>query len=360
MELLDVARGIRNWAVANRMMDGLPSSPVIDDNLIRSVFGNVGVPNALNILQGRGVTHIGVDRSNNSIVVFTEKRLRANERNLLSSAALNLSPDKSYSMAFVQCSQTHTGGTPPPPSVPPYYEHNGKYSCGSSVFIGSEKGAGTLGCLVRKDSIIYGLSNNHVVGGSNYAPVGLPIVIPGLADVTAGGRDPETVGHMFNAYPFVDGIPDIVNCDDNLDAAIFIVQDANRLTSMQRNCHDTPDSVLPISDGMEVEKVGRSTGLTRGKVLAEIVDFAPIQYDIPHFGGRKHVWFKSMFAIKSDAGSFSKAGDSGSLITHVDSQGVRHAVGILVGGNNEGISLVLSIDRILTHFGVTLVSGLNV
>jgi hypothetical protein len=360
MDLLEVARGIRNWAVANRMMEGLPSSPPIDDNLIRGVFGSVGVPKALSILQGRGVTHVGVDRTKNSVVVFTEKRLRANERNILSSAALSVSAGEEYSMSFIQCSQTHAGAAPPPPSVPPYYEHNGKYSCGSSVFIGSEKGAGTLGCLVQKNGIVYGLSNNHVVGGCNYAPVGLPIVIPGLADVTAGGRDPETVGHMFSAYPFVDGIPDIVNCDGNLDAAIFIVQDSSRLTSMQRNHHDTPNSVLPISDGMEVEKVGRSTGLTRGKVIAEIIDFANIRYDMPHFGGRKLVWFKGIFAVKSDLGFFSKAGDSGSLITHVDGHGVRHAVGIVVGGSDDGICLVLSIDRILTHFGVTLVTGLNV
>lgn len=39
MNLEDVARGVRNWAISNRMMGGMPSSPNFDLGLIREVFG---------------------------------------------------------------------------------------------------------------------------------------------------------------------------------------------------------------------------------------------------------------------------------------------------------------------------------
>ncbi len=240
-------------------------------------------------------------------------------------------------------------------------ERGGKYTCGGSIYIGSEKGAGTLGCLVQKNGEIYGLSNNHIVGACNYAPIGLPIVIPGGIDVTAGGKDPETIGHLHCAYPLIDGIPDVVNCDHNIDAALFRVNNPDRLSSLQRNHFDTPTSILPLATGMEVEKVGRTTGLTRGTVVAENVGYTPVDCPIPIFGGRKLVYFKNMFFVQpTTLPAFSHCGDSGSLIVYTDSEGIRHAVGIVVGGTPQGMCLALSIDRVVNHFGVTLLGNHNV
>jgi hypothetical protein len=42
---------------------------------------------------------------------------------------------------------------------------------------------------------------------------------------------------------------------------------------MQRSDFDTPVEVLPIEIDMEVTKIGRTTGKTSGKVVAELFDY---------------------------------------------------------------------------------------
>lgn len=230
--------------------------------------------------------------------------------------------------------------------------------------MGSEKSAGTLGCLVKdKKGTIYGLSNNHVLAASNYAMPGLPIVAPGIADVAAGERKPATIGLLDRVQPFVDGIPEIVDTSANLDAAIFKVDDPALLTSMQRNHYDTPSDVCPLKVGMAVEKVGRTTGRIAGNVVAELFDPEPVLYDMPMMSGlagRKHVFLDGMFAVKPSAAPlFSDGGDSGSLVTHKDQDDKRWAVGMIVGGG-RGLTLILPIDRVLEYFGVSIVSGHNI
>ena len=187
-----------------------------------------------------------------------------------------------------------------------------------------------------QDGTLFGLSNNHITGGCNYAVPGLPIIAPGILDVAAGGQDPETIGHHYSAYPFVDGIPEIVSADDNLDAAIFKISNLDRVSSMQRQHWDTPTECIPMEVGMRVAKVGRTTSVTYGEVTSELFDCEQVEYDMDLCGGRKYVYFKSLFVINATTGLFSQGGDSGSLITNVDGNGVRRAVGIIVGGDGTG------------------------
>jgi hypothetical protein len=210
-----------------------------------------------------------------------------------------------------------------------------------------------------KGGMLYGLSNNHVTGGSNYAVPGLPILAPGGLDVAAGLRDPETVGHHMAAYPFIDGRPDNVDASKNLDAAIFLLSAPDKISSSQRDFYDTPTSVNPLAVGMKVEKIGRTTGRTKGEVIGELFDFEPVLYILDIINGRKVVFFQSLFAIRGEFAPFSLPGDSGSLITFVDDKDQRHSVGIVVAGNSDGLTLALSLDRVLNHFGVSLVNGHN-
>ena len=330
-------------------------------DLIRGVFGRVGVPNAVGILQKKQISYVGVNPVSNEVIIFTEKRLAVKDVDLLSGSRLGQGHD-SVNIRFEHGGSAQAGGPPAiPAGVPPYHKHGRYYACGSSVYIGSHSGAGTLGCLVRDDGgNIFGLSNNHVTGGSNYSVPGIPIVAPGMIDVSAGGEDPKTIGHHERAYPFVDGLPTIVDARGNLDAAIFRVTDVDFLSSMQRDRYDTPADCLPLEVGMKVEKSGRTTGFTKGEVVAIFPDFENVGYDIDVIKGRKIVWFDSIYVVKGNTKDFSAAGDSGSLVVHVDDDGNIFGVGLVFAGNSEGLTFVLSLDRILNYFGVTLVTGHNV
>jgi hypothetical protein len=189
---------------------------------------------------------------------------------------------------------------------------------------------------------------------------GLPIIAPGILDVAAGGQDPETIGHHSKAYPFVDGIPDIVDAARNLDAAIFKIADPDRVSSMQRQAYDTPAECIPMQVGMRVSKAGRTTGVTHGEVVAEFPDCEQVEYNIDICNGKKFVYYQPLFAISATPGNFSECGDSGSLVINLDGNGVRRAVGIIVGGDGLGLSVALSLHRVLDHFDVSLVSAHNV
>jgi hypothetical protein len=364
MALRDVALAIKQWALSNQMMGETlvtPVTPAVDAGLIRNVFGRTGVPLVTQILQNRRITYIGINEVANSIVIFTSKKLVAREQKLLANIG-GQAGGVQFHLEFVHSGFAHAGGLPPPPpGIRPYTEHNGRYTCGSSIFIAADRGAGTLGCLTRDAAgELYGLSNNHVTAACNYAPPGFPIVAPGMLDVSAGGRDPATIGHHYRAVPFIDGIPEIVGATDNLDAALFKIADGDAVSSMQRDAYDTPANTMPLAVTMEVQKVGRTSGRTSGVVIAEMIPLHPIRYDVDMIKVGKLIWFQGLFGIQSTNGLFSHQGDSGSLIVHVDQNQDRHAVGIVVGSTPEGLTLALSIERILTYFDVSLVSGHNV
>jgi hypothetical protein len=89
-------------------------------------------------------------------------------------------------------------------------------------------------------------------------------------------------------------------------------------------------------------------------------------YAAPLYSFSSIVSFEPVFAITGQTDLFSDSGDSGSLITSIDQAGQRIAVGIVVGGMNDGsapgkkVTIALPIRPILTGLGVTLVSGHNI
>jgi hypothetical protein len=360
--LRELAISIKKWAQSEQMMGrNYPSHPQFDAGLIRTVFGQAGLPAVTRILQDRMIAGIGINELTDEIVIFTRKRLRNPDIRALSQAAVTIGGTR-ISLVFRNGGMPFAGANPPPPTgVPAAWLHNDRYACGSSIYIGSEKGAGTLGCLVRSpDGTLYGLSNNHITGGCNYAVPGLPIVSPGSLDVAAGAQDPETIGHHSRAYPFVDGLPEIVDAIHNLDAAIFKITNPDRVSSMQRDAYDTPDVCVPLEVGMRVQKVGRTTGSRHGEVVAEYPDCEPIEYELHIIGGKKQVYFQGMFIITASPSDFAQPGDSGALIVEVQQNGPRRAVGIVVGTDGTGLCYALSLHRVLEHFDVALVSNHNV
>lgn len=242
-----------------------------------------------------------------------------------------------------------------------------RYTCGSSISVGNFADAGTLGALVRgTDGTLYGLSNNHVSGSCNQAHVGLQIVAPGVYDVAAGGLDPFTLGYHQATMPMTPGSTTIVDPSQNHDAAIFRIRNPNDVTSYQGDFYDSPNIAIPMSTGMIVEKVGRTTGHTRGIVQAQIVGPLYIPYSAPNYGFSGRVYYRPAFYIAGEHDLFSDNGDSGSLIVTTLPDGTRAAVGIVIGGGPSNtspggkISVALPIDTALTRLNVSLVSGHNV
>jgi len=208
---------------------------------------------------------------------------------------------------------------------------------------------------------VYALSNNHVFAGNNYCDIGIQIIAPGQFDIRANALDPFTLGHLHKAIPLIDGNPKIVDASTNVDAAIIKISAPNRISSMQKHYYDTPATVMPISPNMVVEKVGRTTGRTTGVVTSYHTTPQFIRCNISRHNTFKIVHFQDFWGVRSQSGVFSSGGDSGSLVTTVDPQGVRSGVGLVFAGiENINLSLIIPLDKVLGHFGLTLLANHNI
>jgi hypothetical protein len=320
---------------------------------------------ALALLRQKQIRFVGINYASQAITVFLKKVAPA------ARAALSLPQTcDGFPLIFRQgnpdtVSPSHIAQAASPSAVHQVAGTN-YYTCGSSISVGNDRVAGTLGCLVRDQAgVIYGLSNNHVSGCCNYAPARLPIVAPGVLDVTPTNVPPFTIGYHARQLPMVMGDPTVVNTADNRDAAIFELNQPGWVSSMQQTDYDTPAGSLPLATGMEVEKVGRSSGYTRGTVVACVVGPINVSYSAPQYQFNGVVYFDKMFVVYGAADRFSEPGDSGSLVVHKDQNNIRHAVGIVIAGGDDSaapggkVSFIMPIEPILNEFQVTLVSGHN-
>ena len=78
------------------------------------------------------------------------------------------------------------------------------------------------------------------------------------------------------------------------------------------------------SIGEEVFKVGRTTGLTRGRVVSISDVVGPV-----HYAELGPCWFQGSFTIESDEGTFSAGGDSGAVVVRPTGE----VVGMIYAGN---------------------------
>lgn len=251
-----------------------------------------------------------------------------------------------------------TGGLPPAGvGAPSHYLQNGRIACGSSVGMGGGLGAGTLGALVRVGGDLFGLSNNHVIGRCNYAEGGHPILAPGNIDINPNFLvHPFTIGVFENSAPLLNGSPATVNVKSNLDASLMRIVDESKVSAMQGSYYATPSKVSSLSDGMIVQKVGRTTGHTQGIVTGKIAGYQSIPYIVPELQQQFNVFFTEAWIVEGVGGPFSDSGDSGSLVVSTDQDGIPVSVGLVFAGNGT-ISLIVPLDLILNHFGATIESS---
>jgi hypothetical protein len=208
--------------------------------------------------------------------------------------------------------------------------------------------AGTLGAFVTTaDGGLAILSNNHVLADENRADIGDPVIQP--ADLDGGTAADDTVAQLAEYVPIA---PAAVN---RVDAAIAMLIDDVEADPVGL-LGVLGAGVLAPEDADRVEKLGRTTGRTAGRVSAFNVRSVIVEYDIS-----PTVRFDGQIEIVTDDGSeFSRGGDSGSLIV---SDGDRVPVGLLFAGGDQGgpdggpVTYANPIDEVLAALNVELYRG---
>jgi hypothetical protein len=213
-----------------------------------------------------------------------------------------------------------------------------------------EVSAGTLGGFVRVPGHpgLHLLSNNHVLACSDAAAVGDPVVQPGTAD---GGVEGDRVATLsafqrFNAHGA-----------SLVDAAVAALDDG-----VEGDPGDYPEGPLAAGVALPtdidpdelVEKVGRTTGHTAGRITAVEVDGVGVQYD-----SGVHT-FDDQIEIEGLTGPFSDGGDSGSVIWQSRD---RVPIGLLFAGSSTGgsagggVTFANPLATVMSTLGVEWVSS---
>lgn len=226
--------------------------------------------------------------------------------------------------------------------------------------------AGTLGCLVRKDGRLVILSNNHVLADSNAAELGDPILQPGPLD---GGRFPEDrIASLEDFVPILflgasaggrltrRGTQLLNRFLGSLgsDLRLRLVRETPSTNlvdaAIARPLHedDVSDEILEIGAfvdiasaelGMAIQKSGRTTELTRGRI--EQVD---VTVDVQYGAGRT-----ARFTDQLMAGAMSQGGDSGSGVLDAHAR----LVGLLFAGS-DNTTVINRIENVFTGLGLEI------
>jgi hypothetical protein len=205
--------------------------------------------------------------------------------------------------------------------------------------------AGTIGCRVTDGTNFYLLSNNHVLANSNLATKGDPILQPGPID--GGTLANDVIGTLYDYEP-------ISFTDVNfMDAAIALVTSNELTASTPVGGYLTPGKTTKTATpGIKVQKYGRTTGHTFGTV-----DVINVTIDVCYesrgpFRCVKLARFTNQITITP--GTFSKGGDSGSLIVTDDDH--KNPVALLFAGSTTH-TIGCPIDVVLQRFNVTVDDG---
>jgi len=208
--------------------------------------------------------------------------------------------------------------------------------------------AGSLGGFVRTPAGTAILSNNHVVAASDTALLGDPVLQPGPVDAGLMADRVATVS------AFVRFRDDAANA---VDAAVAVLDDG-----VDADPGDLPGGPLTgaVPDALDVdpdeavEKVGRTTGHTTGRISAVEVDGVAVQYD------RALHRFDDQIEIEGDVGPFSAGGDSGSVIWRSRD---RAPVALLFAGSTQGgrtgagVTFANPLATVLRELGAEWLSG---
>jgi hypothetical protein len=210
--------------------------------------------------------------------------------------------------------------------------------------------AGTLGGFVRRpgsDGLLV-LSNNHVLAASDAAQEGDAALQPGGAD---GGNAADRVGAL---AAFVRLSPEPGNLVDAAVAALDAGVGADAAAYPGGTLAGLVAAVDDVDPEELVEKVGRTTGHTRGRITAVEVDGVGVQYD------EGVVTFDDQVEVEGLTGEFSAGGDSGSVIWRSRD---RAPLGLLFAGSTTGgsagggVTFANPLATVLRELGVDWFAG---
>jgi len=225
---------------------------------------------------------------------------------------------------------------------------------------------GTFGLLVQREGQTHILSNNHVLANTNDCEIGDAILQPGPAD---GGTGNDRIAALADYEPlrFGDEEPTCSIADTIARILNWMAKTAgssHRLKATQATpalnlmdaalaLPDQPDLVLPgvvgiglptgaanPTLGQQVQKMGRTTGLTQGNIT-QINVTVDVSYGVQ----------SARFTDQIFATPMSSPGDSGSAILGMD----RKVVGLLFAGSDR-ITILTPIQRVLDRFEVDVVT----
>jgi hypothetical protein len=159
------------------------------------------------------------------------------------------------------------------------------------------------------------LSNNHVIAANNSAAVGDEIIQPGKHDSGVVGKDTIALLHRW--------VPLLISDFNYVDGAIAEVKGGINWSSyvaLYISHIGIPGPVIEPRIGMRVEKTGRATGYTEGKITSARFS-TKIKYPMGTLNFKNQIRTTSM----------SKGGDSGSCLIE---QGTNKTVGLLFAGSD--------------------------
>lgn len=201
---------------------------------------------------------------------------------------------------------------------------------------------GTLGCLVKRGTQLFALSNNHVLADTNTLPIGTQIV-------QSFGTNPADVFARLSAFePIRFPQPGGVTPRNRIDAALAaITSTALVRTGTIFGINNYTPQLLAARPAMTVTKSGRTTGVTRGRITAIRVNGVTVNYGTlqnPIIG----TFDNCVQVIGAPGQSFSRPGDSGSAI--LDS-GSGRPVALLFAGDNTSTT-ACDLTAVCTRFNV--------
>jgi hypothetical protein len=221
--------------------------------------------------------------------------------------------------------------------------------------------AGTFGCLVKRGSDVFILSNNHVLADSNNGKAGDAIWQPGKYD---GGTDADKIGELADYVPLAFDSSDGGTQPGCLATLLRLFGAQPRADSVNQPGNNHVDCALakPLSPGLvtpdilsigkptgvgaatlgtSVQKFGRTTNYTQSQIIQVDVT-ATVDYDGP----------TAVFQGQLMAGAMSQGGDSGSAV--LDDQ--KRVVGLLYAGS-DSTTLLNPIQDVLTALNVEIVTA---
>ncbi|MCB2205006.1 S1 family peptidase [bacterium] len=204
-------------------------------------------------------------------------------------------------------------------------------------------GAGTIGVRVKSNDAHYILSCNHVFARLNAGGSGEVILQPGRADNGCTTVLNDEVARLADMQT-IDYSPYANNL---MDAAVASTTTAMVDNSTPLDGYGVPSSTTMCATvGMEVQKYGRRTGLTQGRVVA--INCSVV---VPYPAGPTRFVDQIVVEPLRKNKSFVEGGDSGSLVVTDDSN--ANPIGLVYAKSGD-LAFVNPIDPILQRFGVQI------